>query len=115
MMVSDKAQFYVVHEDGGLLGIVKHSDLRHLFVHREGLGEILLAEDLAHEGIPVCYPEESLSRAVVKFDRSGVSELPVVDGDKKRQLIGVVRYTKIFSRYNEEVMKLDSIEGFSTA
>jgi CIC family chloride channel protein len=113
MISSDHNQFYITTGEGALFGLVSIGDLRRILMHREGLEQVLLAEDLAHEQVPVCYPDESLSQALVKFEHSGFSELPVVEREPYRKLVGVLRYTEVFATYNRQVLDMDAAEGLA--
>jgi CBS domain-containing protein len=112
MISGEESQFYITTEAGRLFGVVTMADLRRILMHREGLEQVLLAEDLAHENIPVCVPEESLSEALLKFEHSGFTELPVEDRALEGKLVGVLHYTEVFAMYNREVLQGDAAEGF---
>jgi Trk K+ transport system NAD-binding subunit len=45
-----------------------------------------------------------------EFGRSHVDELPVVDGDGSRNLIGVIRRQDVIARYSREMLKMDMAE-----
>jgi CIC family chloride channel protein len=110
MMTSDRTQFYLATDEGLLFGVISTSDLRRILIHREGMESILLAEDVANESVPVCFPGDSLSQALLKFERSGLTELPVVTSSEHPELIGVLHYTEVFSMYNAQLMKHDAAE-----
>jgi CIC family chloride channel protein len=105
---SDKAHLYLVDDQERFAGAISLDDLRPLLHRPGGLEHILLAEDLAQPAAPVCYPDENLSMAVVKFERSGRTELPVLRSRTDPRLAGVLRYTDVFSVYNQELMQADS-------
>ncbi len=107
-------QFYVASDDRRLHGVILLGELSRVMTRREGLEQVLLAEDLAHHEFPVCVPEEPLNRALLKFEESGLSELPVVDDMNRRVLVGVVRYTEVVALYNQELMKRDTADGVAT-
>jgi len=111
MINSERTQFYVTTGEGRLFGVITMTDLRRILMHREGLEQVLLAEDLAHEQVPVCEPAETLSQALHKFERARLSELPVVSDASGRKLLGALHYEDVFAIYSEEVLKLDSAEG----
>lgn len=111
----ERTQFYVVSEtQQRLMGVVLLSELSRVMSRRGGLEQILLAEDLAHSEVPVCTPKESLNRALLKFEQSGMTELPVVEDEFARKLIGVVRYQELIALYNAEIMKRDTTDALAT-
>ncbi len=114
VMEGVRTQFYVVREDGSLMGVILLGELSRVLTRREGLAQVLLAMDLAHEETPVCLSEETLSGALLKFEQSGMTELPVVEDEASRRLIGVLRYKEVIALYNSEIMKRDTTEGLAT-
>jgi CIC family chloride channel protein len=106
MLEAEEGILYVVDEQGGLYGSIRLNDLKGVLGHPEALEHGVLAVDLAESRAPVCRPEESLRDALLKFERSGLTELPVVDGDGR--LLGVVPYGELIAHYNEEVMRRDT-------
>ncbi len=114
MMREGGSQFYVVREDGTFEGVILLAELGRVMTRREGLTHVLLATDLAHEDKPVCLPEESLSRALLKFEQSGMTELPVVEDETSKRLLGVLRYQEVIALYNSEIMKQDTTDGLAT-
>lgn len=114
VMEGEHTHFYVTRDDGHLLGVVLVSELSRVLMRRQGLEQVLLAEDLAHEDTPVCTTQESLSRALLKFEQSGLPELPVVNGAVTRILVGVVRYREVIAVYNNEILKRDTADELAS-
>lgn len=88
MLGSEKPQFYVVDKNGRLTGVIAVNDLGRILTHHQGLEQVLLAEDLTTEDVAVCTPAENLSEALLKFERAGLTELPVVNESVNRTLFG---------------------------
>ncbi len=109
MLELEGSTLYVIDEQGGLHGTIRLHDLKHLLTRPGALEHGLLALDLADTGAPVCHPEESLSDALVKFERSGMTELPVVTPGDGR-LVACLPYAELIAHYNEEVFRRDSGE-----
>ena len=113
VMGGDRTQYYVVGEQGELIGVVHLSELSRVVTRREGLDRILLAEDLAHGDTPFCLPDESLNMALLKFEKSGLIELPVVESAEQPQLLGVLRYQEVIALYNNEILLRDTADGLA--
>jgi chloride channel protein, CIC family len=113
-MQGENTQFYVVDEGERLHGVVLLGELSRVLSRREGLDQVLLAEDLAHTDVPVCTPQESLSRVLLKFEHAGLTELPVVDALETYRLCGVLRYREVIALYNNEMMKRDMADSLAT-
>ena len=107
MTTGYEAQLYVA-DAGAFLGVISLGQLRPFLLHPTRLTEALIAEDLSSKDIPVCVPGESLSEAVLKFERSGYSELPVVSDVATRRLVGVLKHTDVLAHYSAEAIRSDS-------
>ena len=102
---------YVVDEAGRLIGAIRLTEIKALLARPDMFEQGLLALDIADNRAPVCHPNESLRDALLKFERAGVTELPVVNPDSGR-LVGVLPYTELISHYNEEVFQRDTGDAF---
>jgi hypothetical protein len=102
----------VATEEGRFVGIISLNDLRRVLIFREGLELVLLAEDVTNEGTPVCHPDDSLSQAMIRFERSGLPELPVVDR-ATGALVGELRHQDVVVVYNNEILMQDTAEGMA--
>ncbi len=103
-------QFYVIDRKELYQGVILLGELSRILTRRTDLEQVLLAEDLCHSEIAVCYPDESLSHALLKFEQSKMTELPVVNSPVDWKLTGVIRYTDVISIYNNELMKRDTAD-----
>lgn len=113
MIETDHSQFYIVRQDQALAGIVSAGDLRRVLLHRETMEQALLVEDILHEQTPVCTPDETLSAALIRFEKSGFTELPVVSDLRTRTFLGVLHYNDVFALYNEAMLRLDTADGLA--
>ena len=114
MIHAETTQFYVLNEDGAYQGLIRIEDVRRLMIDHTGLEDVLLADDLAVEDIPVCYEDDNLSQCLTKFERSGLSELPVVQHGPLQMIQGVIRYRDVLARYNAELVKHESSEALAS-
>ena len=110
MLESDKSHFYVVDKMGRFAGMISHTELRKVMINREQLQFVLLAEDLANEGLPVCTPEDSLSTALKLLEKANLTELPVVIDKIGQVLCGYLSYADVIALYNEELIKRDTAD-----
>jgi len=113
MLRGERTQFYIVSDSNRLQGVVSVGDLRRILLHREALEQVLLVEDMVNTQVPVCTRDDTLSAALLKFEHSGFTELPVVENLAGRRLVGVLRYTEVLAIYNEEIMRQDSADGLA--
>lgn len=112
IMQVDSGVLYVVDEQGGLAGTIRLHDLRHVLIKPGGIGLGILAHNIADTRAPVCHPGETLRDASVKFEKSGLSELPVVD-PATHKLIARLPYAELIAHYNEEVFRRDTSDALA--
>ncbi|RLD98378.1 MAG: chloride channel protein, partial [Aquificota bacterium] len=74
-----------------------------LFV--SGLEQLVVADDLASKSLIVTTPQESLYEAVKKMDMAGVRQLPVVDPQDPKRLLGIITRKDVVAAYNREMVK----------
>ena len=110
---SEETHFYVCDDQQRFVGMILLSNLRRVFINRESLEQVLLVEDITDERIPTCDRGESLSNAMIRFEQTGLSELPVVD-PVNRGFLGALHYQDVVAVYNNEMMLEDSAEGVAT-
>jgi len=53
----------------------------------------------------------SLGDAIVKFEKTGFSELPVITNLQERQLVGVLHYNELIAIYNQQMIDHDTAEN----
>jgi CIC family chloride channel protein len=99
--------FPVVDGDGALTGMFSLDDVRRI-LGEEGLGELLVAEDLATKRLIVTTPDEGLDVVMRKFTMKNLDELPVVADTESWRFLGMLRRRDVIEAYNR-VMYL---EGF---
>lgn len=102
-----KTHFYVADEDQTYRGTIRLEHVRMILGNKDGLENLLIAEELAEPSL-VCYLDDSLSQAFQKFERSGHPELPVVTRGERQELLGRIRYQDVLTRYNAEILRLDT-------
>jgi hypothetical protein len=113
ILASTAAQFYVVDEREALLGAITLGDARRVLLSPPTLARILMAEDVMRRDVPAVVPGESLSSALAKFARVNLPELPVVQADAGRRLLGTLAYADVLAVYQDEVFKADSAPALS--
>ena len=107
MMHNESGTLYVVDDNGAFNGTIRIHDLKHALTRPQSVEHGVLAVDMADSRATACQPEESLRDALLKFERSGLTELPVVE-PQTGTLTGILPYSEVIARYNEEVFRRDT-------
>lgn len=97
--------FPVVDAEGHYYGLFGLNDVRQ-FLYDSDLGDLAVAHDLASqeaEAIPV---DTDLGSAIERFATSPFEELPVVDPDDEKRVIGMLRRHDVIATYNARLMAI---------
>jgi len=87
------------------VGRLEFADLKpHVFA--DELDDTLTAQDLAHTGSPVIFPESSLKSALIILTKSGLDCLPVIDTASETRLIGLLHYKDVLREYNDALLHM---------
>ncbi len=105
----DYERFYipVTTEDGEMHGIVSIHDVRPVLLE-ERVTYIVTAGDIATEDVIVLIPEDDLNKAMERFAIKDIEEIPVVEREGSRRIVGMVRRKDVIAAYNREVLKRES-------
>ena len=94
---------FPVVSDGSLLGVVRFQDLRQVVAQPE-LPEYLMADDVMIVSSPVLYDTDTLDKALKTFELAGADALPVLRGNDKGTLVGMIRQDDALRRYRKEIL-----------
>jgi CIC family chloride channel protein len=104
---SRHSSFFVVNERQELLGAVSMSALRRLIFEEEALQPIVVAGDMVERTRWTVREEDNLDVVMQLFTHLNVTELPVVDAEGPRNLIGSVDMQSVLNARNEEILRRD--------
>lgn len=113
ILSSPQAQFYVVDDDGALLGAITLADARRILLSPPALLNVLMAEDVMRRNTPYVLPGSSLSDALAKFASTHLPELPVLHSLSDRRLLGTLAYPDVLNAYQDEIFKADAPQALS--
>jgi chloride channel protein, CIC family len=100
-------EFYVVNDSDELLGTVALSGLRHVLFELESLRHVVVAADLTTPARWKLLEDDNLDVATRLFTRAKVDELPVVDPQNPRRLVGTVQLQEIVNARSQELVRRD--------
>jgi len=96
--------FPVVNSKGLLTGIFSLNDLRRIVREEESLHLLIVAEDIAVKDVITTYPDENLNEVMKKFGRLNIEEIPVMEREGSRKVVGMVRRRDVIEAYNREMI-----------
>jgi CIC family chloride channel protein len=111
---SPHSEFFVVDEDGHLLGVVSIHDVRKVLRESEALDSLLLAYDLLNPIHHYFTPSDSLDIIMKAFSELDMDELPVINNDRERIFIGTISKNDVIETYNTEMLKRDTVSSVSS-
>lgn len=107
----EESYFPVVDRHKQIVGIISLRNV-HSVLFAEELDRALIARDLMVPPVVVT-PNESLHSALQKFVTSGYGQLPVVDEQDHRHIVGLLSHEDLIEAYNRELLRRQSDQGRS--
>ncbi|MDY7031367.1 MAG: chloride channel protein, partial [Thermodesulfobacteriota bacterium] len=105
-VVTDTTNSYfpVIDENDKMVGIMSLDDIRNV-MFEEGLSELVNAKDIAIPDVITVTPMDDLQDALRKFTLKNIEELPVVEQEDQRKVIGMLSRRDVLSAYDNELKK----------
>ena len=100
---SKYSSFPVVDDSGLLSGIVTFQDFKEV-VFEEGLGDLVVVKDISIPNVITITGNKNLDEALKKIGLKNIEQLPVVDENNPRKIVGILSRRDIFSAYNKELI-----------
>ena len=94
--------FPVLDGEGKLAGIVTRKDINRALNEGKTVIEV---RNVMTKNVVVCYPDESLKRALHKMAEKNIGRLPVVNRDDQKHVIGLITRKSLMSAYNQALDK----------
>jgi chloride channel protein, CIC family len=101
--------FPVVDQFDRLTGIFSSTDIRGV-LFSQGIGQLVVMNDIATFDIILTTPSEDLNAVLQKFTIKNIDSLPVVKDDDHGILIGMLNRREVISYYNEQVRKMKNMK-----
>ncbi len=96
--------FPVVDEEGHMVGIFSADDVRS-YLYDETIWQLATANDVMNPTVVSVTPEDDLNVAMRAFTAVAIDELPVVDPEDERKLLGTLRHKETIAFYNRRLME----------
>jgi len=101
---STSSYFPVLNSREELVGIISLRDIRHILLE-EGLMGLVIAKDIMNEDVITLTTDENLNDAMGKFGIKDIGQLPVVDKDNPKRVVGMLKRTDVIVAYNNAVLR----------
>ena len=102
---SENTYFPVVDRENRLVGIFSLRDLRAVLTGNRD-GRLVLATDLATQPVLTVTPDDDLHTALRRFTRKNIEDIPVVDPEESRKIIGMLSRRQLIAAYHDRVSEL---------
>lgn len=103
MITDTDMNYFPVYDGKRLSGILSLKTVRPVLFEQD-VDSILVVKDVAMPLITL-QPEENLYSALVKFLRSGYTQIPVVEPEDPDHVRGYLRHEDLMSAYNKEIIR----------
>ncbi len=110
---SPHSNFFVINRQNLLIGMISIHDIRRIIYETDELESILIAYDLMNPIKQTFMPDDTLDIVMKAFGEMSIDELPVVEGENGKHLIGTVAKDDVIQAYNKEVLKRDMVTSVS--
>ncbi|HMN25870.1 MAG TPA: chloride channel protein, partial [Ignavibacteriaceae bacterium] len=113
LMESKYHRIYLVDDNNNLSGVISDRHIRELIEEFESLKESIIANDIADNNVASITRKQDLDYALKLVTKGDIEELPVIESDKDRKIVGVISRSDILSIYNKETLKSDLADGLT--
>ena len=110
---SHHTNFFVADKNDQLLGEITIHDLRKIIYDSPYLEKILVAYDLMRPIQHYFTPTDTLDNVLKAFGNMNTDELPIVDDENEKYIIGTVSKNDLIEKYNQEILRKDMVNSFS--
>ena len=101
---STHSYFPVLNKREELVGIISLRDIRHILLE-ESLMDLVIAKDIMSEDVITLASDQNLYDAMGKFGIKDIGQLPVVDKDNPKKVVGMLKRTDVIVAYNNAVLR----------
>lgn len=111
---SSHTDFFVVDKDERLLGAISINEVRKVLYESESLESIVVAYDILTPIQHYFTPDDTLDIIMKAFSELNIDELPVVNNESEKKLVGTISKNSVIEAYNSEMLKRDTVSSVSS-
>lgn len=103
---SPYSYFPLVDEKGLMTGIISLQDLRLAITYQDELRGLIVARDVGTmEDLLTVVPDDNLYTVFQRFAQKRIEEMPVVDPEEPRRVVGMISQKDVLAAYNHEMLR----------
>jgi CIC family chloride channel protein len=103
-----KTQYYpVLDSEDCLVGIFSVNDVRP-YIGNESVWDLMVVEDVMTKRVLTVTPRDHLGRVMRRFTERNIDEIPVVDAENPKRLLGMLRRKEVIQAYNLRIEGLQA-------
>lgn len=106
---ADGYYFPVVDAENRLTGIFSLSDVRRIFRESE-VESLVIVRDFMVDKVITTKPQTSIGATLARMNEHGLHEIPVVDAEDPRLVLGMMTRQRINATYQERVRELRKVD-----
>ncbi len=103
-MAKNSFYFPVVNDVGHMIGIISLQDVKNV-IHDADLRLNATVGRVCSREVVFLTPDHNLYDAMTLFDRKGFEEIPVVESEHSKWVVGMLKRSDVITAYNHEVLK----------
>ncbi|RJX28062.1 MAG: chloride channel protein [Desulfurivibrio sp.] len=89
---------------GQMVGIISLQDVKTI-LHDEEMRASATVGNICARDVIILTPDDDLYTAMELLNKKGIEEIPVVESDKERWVVGMLKRRNVIAVYNREVLK----------
>ncbi len=105
--------YFVVDENDSLMGILSPFKIRQMAKNTDKGHINITAKDVIIDDKIYFTPEDTLDMVGLILNDLILDEIPIVNNEEERKLIGYISKTEVIHAYNREIMKKDMLKSVS--
>jgi len=104
---NNASYLHVVNHSDELSGVISFRDIRQILAEAS-LAHLIIAKDVATSPVITVTPAENLEDALSKLRSTGVSQLPVVERDDSKRVMGTIDNKDINAAYDRAALAMET-------
>ena len=111
MIANERFYVPVLNNKEEFTGILSIQDVRPV-IFEDSVKDVVKAGELATEDMITLFPEDDLNDAMESFSIKDIEEIPVVDKDNPKIILGMLKRMDVMSAYKKAVLKREREAAF---